>query len=264
MIDNFVLAKLLDLTPSKNTYDLELQQKIRDIRYIPKNVNFENECLRLLNKINKNYSNSEIKSTSVSFKKQIVSDGEPPKNLLITLYILAKLIKDEEYKFEQNLDSEMAEIDFNISITSVEIQIEELLNEKMDFMNIFNSRKKILSNINTKNCVMIVQPAVQVEWLGSEKKNDEYDFSFDHTIRKLYKEISLLKEQLNEKHVVYEQNIIGLQNQIDNLHYTIDQITEDNKRLKEENINLGNEIVSVKSRLKILEEMNKITTDSEE
>lgn len=255
MIDNFIIEKLIELIPIKNEHDLALQNEINQIDFIPKNLNFSQECFRILNKIKKEYGKEEIKNTISQFKKQIVAKSDS-KDVLCTLYILTKLIKEDNFYFETKLDSEMAEIDLGISMTSLEIQIEELLKTKLDFENlpcVYKKQPKIIK-------IEKVQE-FQISEIDKKNKNDDI-------IKTLLRELQEVKQNVNDNQKFKEQllqNQIQIENfksQISNLNTIISKIQEENIAIKDENLSMKEEILSLKSRLKILEELNKIT-DSE-
>lgn len=255
MIDNFIIEKLIELIPIKNEHDLALQTEINQIDFIPKNLNFNQECFRILNKIKKEYGKEEIKNTISQFKKQIVAKSDS-KDVLCTLYILTKLIKEDNFYFETKLDSEMAEIDLGISMTSLEIQIEELLKTKLDFENLSYIHKKQPKIIKIEK----VQE-FQISEIDNKNKNDDI-------IKTLLRELQEVKQNVNDNQKFKDQlmqNQIQIENfksQVSNLNTIISKIQEENIAIKDENIAMKEEILSLKSRLKILEELNKIT-DSE-
>lgn len=253
MIDNFIIEKLIELIPIKNEHELTLQNEINQIDFIPKNLNFNQECFRILNKIKKEYRKEEIKNTISQFKKQIVAKSDS-KDVLCTLYVLTKLIKEDNFYFETKLDSEMAEIDLGISMTSLEIQIEELLKTKLDFENLVCVHKK-------QSKVIKIEKVQEFQISDIKNKNDEI-------IKTLLRELQEVKQNVNDNQKFKDQllqNQIQIENfksQISNLNTIISKIQEENIAIKDENLSMKEEILSLKSRLKILEELNKIT-DSE-
>ena len=53
MIDNFIIEKLIELIPHKNQHEVKMQNEINQIDFIPRNLNFDQECFRILKKIKK-------------------------------------------------------------------------------------------------------------------------------------------------------------------------------------------------------------------
>ena len=257
MIDNFIIEKLIELIPHKNQHEVKMQNEINQIDFIPRNLNFDQECFRILKKIKKEYANEEIKHAISRFKKQIIAKNEP-KDILCTLYLLTKLIKQEEFNFEKHLDSEMAEIDLGISMTSLEIQMEELLNSKLDFDNIKITKENVIKK------VIDIEKVNEVEIIAKPKEEQ----TTTELIKMLAKELQEVKMKVDKTHKIEEQlqkneiQINGLKNQITNLNSVISKIQEENSELKKDNKEMKAEILSLKSRLKILEDLNKIT-DSE-
>lgn len=253
MIDNFIIEKLIELIPIKNEHDLTLQNEINQIDFIPKNLNFSQECFRILKKIKKEYGKEEIKNTISQFKKQIVAKSDS-KDVLCTLYVLTKLIKEDNFYFETKLDSEMAEIDLGISMTSLEIQIEELLKTKLDFEHLVCVHKK-------QPKIIKIEKVQEFQISDTKNKNDEI-------IKTLLRELQEVKQNVNDNQKFKDQllqNQIQIENfksQISNLNTIISKVQEENIAIKDENLSMKEEILSLKSRLKILEELNKIT-DSE-
>ena len=152
----------------------------------------------------------------------------------------------------------MAEIDLGISMTSLEIQMEELLNSKLDFDNI-----KITKENGIKK-IIDIEKVNEVEIIAKPKEEQ----TTAELIKMLAKELQEVKMKVNKTHIIEEQlqkseiQINGLKNQITNLNSVISKIQEENSELKKDNKEMKAEILSLKSRLKIIEDLNKIT-DSE-
>ena len=233
MIENFILEKLIELIPIKNKGEIILQNTINSLSYIPKGIDFTKEVFKILNKIKKEYNNNnEININLKNFKKLILGKSDN-NDILYSLYLLSKSILFENYEFDKNLNGEMAEIDKEIALTSLEIQIEELLSKNNYFngdKNIFNINdyyKKIKKNNNNQNNnfdnIIIV------------KENDFQINNNNDVINNINKEIINIK-QTNEE---LKNKLITLNN----------KITE----IETENIKLKNELVISKTRISILE-----------
>ena len=157
MIENFILEKLIKLIPIKNKGEIILKNTINSLSYITKGIDFTKEVFKILNKIKKEYNNNNgININLKNFKKLILNKSDN-NDILYSLYLLSKSILFENYEFDKNLNGEMAEIDKEIALTSLEIQIEELLSKNNIFNsdeNIFNVNdyyKKIKNNNNNNN-----------------------------------------------------------------------------------------------------------------
>lgn len=238
MIDNFIIEKLLELIPTKNKEDVELQKEMNQITFVPKNLNFEQECFRILNKIKPGYKNPEIKQFINSYKKHLLSKNKNYKILLFNLYILTKLIKEEDFSFEKCLDSEMAEIDLSISMTSFEIQIEELLKIKLNFDDIFNNRQKLLFEPIYKSYVM--QRTVSIYYIGDLAKKIMINNKFHDTLNSLKTDLKGIKRK----------------------NKNIDEMERKLKNNQKEICKLNNEIYNLKSIIKNLEINKNIYTDN--